>query len=120
MAKITKRDYFNELRAMAEMNDRGDLVEFIDRQIELLDNKSSKKTLTATQKANVGIKDEIYNALVEIGKPVTVSELMAANAEIGARYSNQKLSALLRQLKEEKRVEVSVVKKRSYFSAIAA
>lgn len=46
---------------------------------------------------------------------LTVSELMSANEEIGA-MSNQKVSALLKKLKEDERVIRVEDKKKAYFS----
>lgn len=50
--KMTKRDYFNELKDMAIDAERIDLANFCDRQIELLDAKAAKaKAVAATKKA---------------------------------------------------------------------
>ena len=46
---------------------------------------------------------------------VTSTELQELDSEM-ANYSNQKLSALLKQLVEENRVVKTVDKKKSYFS----
>lgn len=112
--KMTKKDFYGVIREMVA--DRADLVEFIDHELELLNKKSSKRGLTATQKENVELMDKIYNALVEVGNPVTISELQASVPEM-AEYSNQKLSALLKKLVESNRVVKTIEKKKSYFSA---
>ena len=111
--KMTKRDYFNELKGLVA--DRTDLVDFIDHEIELLDRKSSKSSQTKTQKENETIKEQIIVALKEINKPVTVDELRASNVDMGT-FSNQKLSALLKQLVDTNVVVKTVDKKKSYFS----
>lgn len=50
--KMTKRDYFNELKDMAIDAERIDLANFCDHQIELLDAKAAKaKAVAATKKA---------------------------------------------------------------------
>lgn len=118
MERMTKKDYFNELRKVvltAEVENESELVDFIDKQVELLSKKSNVKT--KAQKENEVIVEKVYEALVRIAKPVTVSELQA-DAEM-AEYSNQKLSALLKKLVDTNRVVKTQDKKKSYFSVDA-
>ena len=121
--KMTKRMYFTELAELVESGNaenKDELLEFINHEIEMLDSKSSKKTPTKTQKENVEVKATIVNALAACDKPITITELMATNAEIGTKYSNQKLSALLKQLVDSGEVEKTIVKKRAYFAVVKA
>lgn len=116
--KMTKKDYFNELAEIvssAEVENRGELLDFIEKQVELLSKKSSVKT--KAQKENEVIVEKVYEVLVRLAKPVTVSELQAD--EEMAEYSNQKLSALLKKLVDANRVVKTVDKKKSYFSVDA-
>ena len=113
--KVTKKDNFAELRTLAEKANRTDLVEFIDHEVELLTKKASSKSQTKTQKENETVKNEILNALAEVGKAVTVSELMTASPKMSA-FTNQKLSALLKQLVESGEVVKIADKKRSLFA----
>jgi hypothetical protein len=118
MERMTKKDYFNELRKVvltAGVENENELVDFIDKQVELLSKKSNVKT--KAQKENEVIVEKVYEALVRIAKPVTVSELQA-DAEM-AEYSNQKLSALLKKLVDTNRVVKTQDKKKSYFSVDA-
>ena len=60
---------------------------------------------------------KVEEALKELGKPVTVSELMKESTHEVATLSNQKLSALLKKCVEvRKTVDKTVDKKKSYFS----
>ena len=111
--KLTKRDYFKEVRGMVA--NRQDLVDFIDHELELLDRKSSKSAETKTQTENKGIMEQIVTELSRIAKPVTISELQASS-EILKDYSNQKLSALLKKLVDSNQVVKTTDKKKSYFS----
>lgn len=113
--KLTKKDLFGELLKIGEVASNKALVDFINHEIELLEKKNSKSTQTKTQKENEGIKELILNALTEIGKPVTITELQNANTEL-ADFSNQKISALLKQLVESQAVDKIVDKKKSYFT----
>ena len=114
--KMTKKDYFNELREL--VIDRQDLVDFIDHEIELLSKKGSRTAPTKTQVENENIKNVIVDTLKALDRPVIITELQSANPEL-ANYSNQKISALLKQLVEANQVLRQVDKKKAYFKASA-
>jgi hypothetical protein len=113
--KVTKRDNFNKLLTIEEVANDTQLVEFINHELELLDKKSASHSTakTANQKANEEIKKSIVNALVDIGKS-TISDLQKANEDM-AQYSNQKLSALLKQMVDSGEVVRTTDKKKAYF-----
>lgn len=113
--KVTKRDNFNALLKIEEVASNEQLVEFINHELELLDKKSASHSTakTANQKANEEIKTKIVDALVQLGKS-TISELQTGSEEM-AEYSNQKLSALLKQLVDSKQVVRTMEKKKAYF-----
>lgn len=92
-----------------------DVINFVNHEIELLDRKHSKTSQTKTQKENELIKESIVKALTEIDRPVTITELQNESAEMEV-YSNQKLSALLKQLVQSGIVTKTIDKKKSYFS----
>ena len=114
--KLTKKDYFNELKGL--VSDRQDLVDFIDHEIELLSKKSSRTAPTKTQVENEKIKEKIVATLVELGKYATITDIQNANTEL-ADLSNQKISALLKQLYDNKVIEKVIKKKKAYFKASA-
>lgn len=117
-SKMTKKDWFATIRAMVEGsgNEREDeILAFIDHEVELLEKKSSKSGQTKTQKENVEVVAKIENALREAGKAVTITELQTASEEMSA-YSNQKLSALLKQMVSKGAVVRTEDKKKAYFS----
>lgn len=111
--KITKKDRYNEILAIAEVAQNPDLVAFIEHEIELLTAKNATKGQTKTQKENEAIKATLLEELRKVGKAVTISELQA-ESEIADSYSNQKISALFRQMPE---VQKATVKGKTYFSA---
>ena len=110
--KKTKRDLFLEVREVVAGNE--ELVAFVDHELELLDKKASTKS-TKVNDEQVALMEKIVNALNEIGRSVTISELQKENAEM-AEYSNQKLSAMLKKLVDNKQVTKMVDKKKSYFT----
>ena len=117
--KVTKRDMFNTI--MAECASNAAIVEFCQHEIELLDKKSAKGSgkLSKTQTENVGLKGTILKVVAGYGgEGRTISGLIKENADVLGGYTNQKLSALMRQLIADGLVEKTVDKKKSYFSAI--
>ena len=110
--KITKKEMFTMIKA--QVKDNAEMVAFIDHEIELLDRKASNKKATKTQEANIGIKATIL-AVLGNGKSMTITEMQGASAELG-KLSNQKVSALVRQLVEAGEVVKTIDKKVSRFS----
>ena len=109
--KKTKREFFGEIREIVKENT--ELVAFIDHELELLDKKTNAKS-TKVNTEQVELMEKIVDALNEIGRSVTISELQKENAEM-AEYSNQKLSAMLKKLVDNKQVTKMIDKKKSYF-----
>lgn len=75
---------------------------------------SAERKPTATQKVNEGYKTAILE-FMEVGKKYTITDLMKEVVEL-ADLSNQRVSALVRQLKEEGLVERTEEKRKAYFS----
>ena len=111
--KITKRENYASLRAIAEDLNRTDLVAFIDHEVELLNKRAAHPTLTKTQKENLELVEVVFNALSEINAPVTVSDFLTQS---GLEMSNQKASALFKKLVDSERVVKVTEKGKSYFS----
>ena len=112
--KKTKREFFGEIREIVKENT--ELVAFIDHELEILDKKTSAKS-TKVNTEQVELMGKIVDALNKIGRSVTISELQKENAEM-AEYSNQKLSAMLKKLVDNKQVTKMVDKKKSYFMVV--
>lgn len=109
--KMTKRDYFNKVLTIVAGDE--ELENFINHEIELLDKKSANKRVTKTQEENVGYKAEIKSVLTFEG--ATVTEIQSKSEMLGS-LSNQRVSALLRQMIESGEVVKTIDKKKSYFS----
>ena len=111
--KVTKRERFEQIKSL--VSDNEELVAFIDHEIELLDKKNSRSGKpTKTQVENETIKNTIFNTLQIAGKPMTVTQLLATEELNG--LSNQKVSALLTQLRDVNKVVRTVEKKVAYYS----
>ena len=110
--KMTKRDYFEQIKKNYALT--ADEVAFIDKQIELLDKKNSSKKPTATQKANEGIKEVILDFLADGGR-YTITDIIK-NVPECSDLSNQKVSALVRGLVDEKKVVRVEDRRKAYFT----
>ena len=116
--KMTKRDYFNTLLGIAEVKANPELVKFIDHELELLAKKNSaEKKPTAVQIANEGIKDAIYEALTP-NRLYSVTEIIK-EVPACADLTNQRVSALLRQMMPE-RIERVEEKRKAFFRVVVA
>jgi len=111
---MTKRENYASIREIVEKLGRTDLVEFVDHEVELLNKKNNApKKPTEKQVANEKLKDVI---LAEIGdKPMTVTE-MQTNISALADLSNQRVTAIVRQLVEDNSLIRTVVKRKAYFT----
>ena len=112
--RITKRDNYNDLRAIAIELGREDLVKFIDHEIDLLNRKASRPTLTKTQKENLEITEVIYNVIAKFDEPATFAEIYADERLNG--YSSQKVTALITNLVKAERVVKATDKNKTYYS----
>ena len=113
--KLTKKDKFAMLLALDSVKADPTLVEFIGHEMELLEKKNaSEKKPTAQQTANDAIKVAIVKAM-EMGKKYTITDLIKTVAEC-AELTNQRVSALVRQLCDEKILVRSEEKRKAYFA----
>lgn len=111
--KMTKRDYFTAIMEKYPLT--AEEKAFVEHELELLAKKNSAdKKPTAQQTANEGIKAAIMEAM-EPNRLYTVTELQKS-VEACADLSNQRVSALLRQLKDEGAVIRTEDKRKAYFS----
>ena len=110
--RVFKKDYLGELKVLAEDAGREDLVDFCEKEIEKLTNR--KTSQTKNQKENEGIKETILEVLAGLDEPITVTDFLKADERV-AEYSNQKVSALMKQLVDANKVVKIIEKKKSYF-----
>ena len=124
--KVTKKEMFAKLYTLVEnstVDNKTDLLGFIDHEVELLTRKNSGNSQTKVQKENEVVCEMLVNELAKIAKPITITDLMATSEvvknyvlENGNHLTNQKISALLKQLVESNQVVKVTDKKKSYFS----
>ena len=114
---MTKKEMFTLIANLNATNK--DIVDFCNHEIELLDRKKSNGNAKANEKMDKQV-ELVYSALVGLGRPVKVSELIAETdlielANDSGVVSTQKVSALLKKLKDSGRVVSYTDKKNTYF-----
>ena len=112
--KITKREVIGMMMNEEVVKANPTYVAYLENELALLDKKASNKKATKTQEENVGIKATILEVLAIIGSG-TVTNIQNSNEKLSA-LSNQKVSALVRQLVESGEVVRTTDKKKSIFS----
>ena len=113
--KPTKAQMFAQIKANYPLTE--DEVKFIDHELELLSKKNSaEKKPTAQQTANEGIKQSIVDGM-ENGKAYTITDIIKSVHEC-ADLTNQRVSALMRQLVENGAVVRTEDKRKAYFTKV--
>lgn len=126
--KKTKKDFYMEMVEIFQELGKGEYVDFCNHQIELLDKKSTgSKGLTKIQKENEIIKNIVLEELAKYQgeNGIIATELLKQSNVLsnyitveGKNITNQKLSAMLKKLVDEKIVSRIIDKKISYFKII--
>lgn len=110
--KMTKKNYFEQIKA--KYNLTADEIKFIDHEIELLDKKNSAdKKPTAQQVANKSTQEAILANMAD-GQMYTITNLIKTVPEC-ADMTNQRVSALVRQLVTDGAVVRIEDKRKAYF-----
>ena len=117
--KMTKREMYTKILSFAEIQADPELVKGIQHEIELLDRKnSSDRKLSKNAAENVNLKAEILKIMKkEPDRLFTATEIWK-QMENWDDLSNQRISALLKQLKEEGKIKKIEEKKKSLFQYI--
>ena len=117
--KITKRMVVEMMLADEHIVGNEQFKAYLENELELLKKKSENKKATKNQEANVEIKADILEVMVHMA-PSTATEIMNAVKSVDtvkyATLTNQRVSALLKQLIEDNKVVKSVDKKVSMFA----
>ena len=115
--KITKRENFNAIIEVLKEQNREDLVAVMEHEIELLNKKHGgvSKATEAKRVANGALQERIVELIAD--KPMTATEIAKALSTDEVDLSNQKISAMLRQLGDK--VTKTVDKGKAYFSVVA-
>ena len=112
--KMNKREMFEQIKSHLAGPAE---IAFVAHELELLAKKNAgEKTATAQQVANDGIKTAIADGMTA-NRLYTVTELIKEIPEC-AELTNQRVSALLRQMIADGTVSKTVDKRKSYFQIV--
>lgn len=109
----TVKEYFEELKeVVVGTANEIELTEFLNGRIALLDKKTAKGN-SKKEEENAEMLENVFNALLKLGKESTATEVGAA-----LEVSNQKVSGYLKKLVAAERVARKEVKGTPYFSVV--
>ena len=110
--KITKREVITAMLKEEVVLANEVYKAYLENELALLNKKAENKKPTKEQAENVERKAEILNVLTDKG--ATVTDIMG-KSEVLKALSNQRVSALLRQLIDEGKVVKETEGKKSLF-----
>ena len=111
---MTKMTYAVALDvAIASVSDEAVKEKLSALKVQLAKKSSGERKPTATQKENVGFKDAILGGLGD-GK-YTITDIMKSVSAVSA-LSNQRVSALVRQMVADGLLVREEIKRKAYFS----
>ena len=119
--KITKREVVEKMLADSNINSNEVYVAYLKNELELLKKKSENKKATKNQTENAEIKEVIIKVLERMGKGRAGEIQLAVQATDKEKYAtltNQRTSAILKQMIDEGTVVKTVDKKVSTFSLV--
>ena len=115
-ARMTKAQKFQILADLPAVKADPMLSEFIAHEMELLAKKNTAdKKPTAQQEANAVIKQNVLTVLAD-GEKRTVSDLLKMVPDLPDTMTNQRMSALVRQMVDAGEVIRTEDKRKAYFS----
>ena len=118
--KMTKMQKFEMLSNLPEVKNNPILAEFVAHEMELLSKKNSaEKKPTEKQTANAAIQAEVLNAM-EVNTLYTITDLCKTVPNLPEDMTNQRMSALVRQLVLNGAVERIEEKRKAYFRKVEA
>ena len=119
---MTKREFLNAVIATIEGNDTKinviEMLDYANTELRKLDERNLARTSkpTATQKANEVLKEAIIAGMAH-NRIYTIAEIVKEIPEC-AELSNQKVAAMLNQLKADEKVEKITDKRKIYWKVI--
>ncbi len=105
MDKMTIKEMFERVKEIVQgagVEDEAILVEKLDREIEKVSKK--KTSLTKNQKANLELVEKVFEVIEKAGKDVTLAEIFNELQDVEGITSVNKVSALVKKLKDAERV----------------
>ena len=108
MTKREKFELIGKVFATVEIEERDEILEFVEKEVAAIDNRNAKAKARAAEKRAVGdeIRDRIQGLMTE--EPITIPEIVEALADLDLTPS--KVTARATQLVKAGIVEKETVK----------
>ena len=113
--KVTKKDMFNEIIALATTNDRQDIIDFAKKEIELLNKRAT--TETKADKEKKAEKERLTESIIEL---LTNTNEAYTTMDIATKVgiSPQKTTPIMAALLLENKVKFEIKKGKKYYSLV--
>ena len=105
MDKMTKKEMYErviEIIGASEVEDKDILIEKLEHEKELVTKK--KTSLNKNQKANIELVEKVFETIKRLGREVTIAEVFNEMKDVEGITSTNKVSALIKKLKDTDRV----------------
>ena len=113
--RMTKRDLFEGLLALGEVQGNPEFVAGLKHELELLDRKVSRSKRES--KVTPEIVETAFTAIAENNGAVTIKEIIASDPMFDG-YTSQKMVPVLRKLIDAGRVEKFYEKRVAMFKVV--
>ncbi len=117
--KITKREVINSMLANEVIASNETYVAYLKNELALLDKKAEKKGKSAEELAEISaLRQNVLNAITNL-KRGTVTEIQLSDENISVtKYSNQKITSVLGDLRKEGLVDKAIEKGRTIYFVV--
>lgn len=101
---MTKVEMLNAIKAVEEVAQNAEMVDFIEKEISIIQKRNANKAPSKRQKENEELKPIVLDALADIGEPCTVSDLIKSDMLADKELSTQRATPILKKLEKEGKV----------------
>lgn len=98
---MTKVEMLNAIMAVEEVAQNEEMVNFIEKEISIIQKRNANKTPSKRQKENEELKPIVLDALANIGEPCTVSDLIKSDILASKELSTQRATPILKKLEKD-------------------
>lgn len=101
---MTKVEMLNAIKAVEEVAQNAEMVDFIEKEISIIQKRNANKAPSKRQKENEELKPIVLDALAVMGEPCTVSDLIKSDMLADKELSTQRATPILKKLEKEGKV----------------
>lgn len=114
MVKLTQKELFTEI--LDKVADDELLTEFVNYQLDMLARKSANRTTKKESAEDVELMKDIIDIIGD--NSVSTQDIIKDFSERGRYISSQKVTAIMKKLVDNGKVEKTVEKRVSYYTLV--